>query len=58
MYQDAPQDVIDFVNSQFKDFEITFAYDDAKTPYSNVLASGTYWPTTIIVDQEGIIYDV
>ena len=58
MYQDAPQDVIDFVNSQFKDFEITFAYDDAKTPYSNILASGTYWPTTIIVDQEGIIYDV
>ncbi len=56
MYQDGPQDVIDFVNTQFKDFEIIFAYDDAKSPYSDMLASGVYWPTTVIVDQEGIVY--
>ena len=55
MYQDDPEGVLEFVNSQFKDYEILFAYDDVASPYYTILGGKKAWPTTVIVDQEGVI---
>ena len=55
MYQDDPEGVLEFVNSQFKDYEILFAYDDVASPYYTILGGKKAWPPTVIVDQEGVI---
>ena len=58
MYDSNPQNVVDFVNNQFKDYNILFGYDDQEDPYYTKLGGLKAWPLTVIVDSEGIIAKV
>ena len=58
LYEGNPTGVKEFVDNQFKDYSILFGYDTVKNDYYTMLGGKSAWPTTIIVDQEGIIYDV
>ena len=54
MYDSNPQNVVDFVNNQFKDYNILIGYDDSSSPYYEALGGKRAWPTTMIVDQDGV----
>lgn len=55
MYQSKTEEVKEFLNNQFKDFTILFGYDDVNSPYYTALGGKKAWPTTVIVDKEGVI---
>lgn len=47
--------VDDYVLGNWGDYSITFLADDIDSPYYNALGGTDIWPTTYIVDQEGIV---
>lgn len=55
IYQNNPEAVMDFINSQFTDFTILFGYDDIDSPYYYMLGGKSAYPMTLIIDQEGIV---
>ncbi len=55
LYEGNPTGVKEFVDNQFKDYSILFGYDTVKNDYYTMLGGKSAWPTTIIVDQDGII---
>ncbi len=55
IYEQNPSAVKAFVDNQFKDYTILFGYDDINGDYYTMLGGKRAWPTTIIVDQEGIV---
>lgn len=57
-YKNNPENVEQFVETQFAGYSIMFGYDDYNDPYYSKLVSVQTFPVTIIVDQEGIISNV
>ncbi|MBQ9124729.1 MAG: redoxin family protein, partial [Acholeplasmatales bacterium] len=58
-YASNPAYVENFINKKYKDYTLTFVFDDytdsnASLYYSELGGTGT-WPMTVIVDQNGII---
>ena len=44
-----------FIDNQFNGFSILFGYDTIENNYYEMLGGKKAWPTTVIVDQEGIV---
>ena len=57
-YQNNPDNVRNFVETQFEGFSIMFGYDDPNNPYYTLLGGLKAWPVTVIVDSDGIISKV
>ena len=55
LYASDPENVKAFVNNQFSEYSILFGYDTVENDYYTMLGGKRAWPTTIIVDEEGII---
>ncbi len=55
IYNENPEAVANFINKQFGDFTILFGYDDLVSPYYTELGGKSAWPTTVIVDQDGMV---
>ena len=58
MYEDDPEEVVNYINTKFKDYSILFGYDDVDNPYYDMLGGLDAWPMSIIVDQNGVIKHV
>lgn len=54
-YAEDPTFVKNFIDNQFNDFSILFGYDTIENNYYEMLGGKKAWPTTVIVDQEGIV---
>ena len=54
-YAEDPTFVKNFIDNQFNGFSILFGYDTVENNYYKMLGGKKAWPTTIIVDQEGIV---
>ena len=54
-YQKDPEKVKNFIQNQFNGFTILFGYDDVESPYYTAVGGKQAWPTTVIVDKEGIV---
>lgn len=57
-YQNNPNGVKAFIESQFEGFSIMFGYDDPNNSYYTLLGGLKAWPVTVIVDQDGVISKV
>lgn len=55
IYESNPDGVKEFINSQFKDFAISFGYDDVLAPYYEILGGTGAYPMTLIIDQDGMV---
>ena len=55
MYEADPNNVKNYIDSQFSDYTILFGYDDVSSPYYTMLGGKDAWPMTVIVDQYGFI---
>jgi len=54
-YNDDPEGVLEFIDTKFSNFSLTFVADDLDSPYYDILSEKQVWPTTIIIDQDGVI---
>ena len=57
-YQNDPEDVENFIKTQFEGFSIMFGYDSPQSSYYTLLGGKKAWPVTVIVDQDGVISNV
>ncbi|MBQ4570075.1 MAG: 4Fe-4S binding protein [Bacilli bacterium] len=57
-YQNDPEDVENFIKTQFEGFSIMFGYDNPQSSYYTLLGGKKAWPVTVIVDQDGVISNV
>ena len=57
-YNNNPDNVKKFIETQFEGFSIMFGYDDLNDPYYTLLGGLKAWPVTVIVDSDGVISKV
>lgn len=57
-YQNNPNNVENFIKTQFEGFSIMFGYDDQIDSYYTLLGGLKAWPVTVIVDADGVISKV
>lgn len=57
-YNNNPDNVKKFIETQFEGFSIMFGYDDLNNPYYTLLGGLKAWPVTVIVDSDGVISKV
>ena len=57
-YKNNPENVMNFINTNFEGFSIKFGYDDPTDSYYKKLGGLQAWPFTIIINGEGVITSI
>ena len=57
-FKNNPDNVKNFINTNFEGFSIKFGYDDPNDSYYKKLGGLQVWPFTIIINGEGVITNI